>query len=149
MEIEQRYGKLLHYLTDYIYTVTIRDGVAIDTIHGPGCVSITGYSSDDYTKDPELWYRMIHPKDREKVLEQARLALMGEELNPIQHRIIHRDGSIRWIKNKIVVTRNEHGHPIAYDGLINDITELKRAETYATLRNQQLRQADKMASLGT
>jgi len=148
MELEQRLEKLINYLTDYIYTVTIKDGVAVNTFHGPGCVSVTGYTSDDYKKDPELWYRMVHSKDRQKVLEQAKLALSGLEVEPLEHRIIHSDGSVRWVKNKIVVTKDESGSPIAYDGLINDITKLKKAEFAAKIRSRQLKQADKMASLG-
>jgi len=148
MEIGQRYEKLINYLTDYIYTVTIENGVAVDTYHGPGCVSVTGYTSEDYKKDPDLWFRMVHKKDSDKVLKQARMALEGKEVDPLEHRIIHRDGTIRWIRNKIVITKDGWGNPIAYDGLINDITELKRAEAAATIRNQQLKQADKMASLG-
>ncbi|HTY11549.1 MAG TPA: ATP-binding protein [Bacteroidota bacterium] len=148
MDIEQRYEKLINYLTDYIYTVTVKNGVVVDTFHGPGCVSVTGYTSENYKKDPQLWYRMVHHKDREKVLEQARLALAGKEVSPVEHRIIHKDGTIRWIRNKIVLTKDDSGSLLAYDGLINDITELKRAEIAATIRNQQLKQADKMASLG-
>lgn len=148
MNIESRYEKLINYLTDYIYTVTIKNGVAIETYHGPGCVSVTGYTSENYEKDPDLWYRMVHDKDRDKVLEQAKLALAGKEVDPIEHRIIHRNGTVRWVKNKIVVTKDNSGNPISYDGLINDITELKKAGRAAKLRNKQLRQADKMASLG-
>lgn len=148
MEIEQRYEKLINYLTDYIYTVRIQDGVAADTIHGPGCVSVTGYTPEDFKRDPDLWYRMVHHKDRAKVLEQARLALEGKEVDPLEHRIIHRDGTVRWIRNKIAVTKNSDGIPVAYDGLITDITDLKKAEASAALRNRQLIQADKLASLG-
>lgn len=148
MAIANRYQNLINYLTDYIYTVIIKNGAAVETYHGPGCISVTGYSSEDYQKDPDLWYRMVHEKDSEKVVEQARLALAGEEVSPIEHRIIHRDGSIRWVKNKIVVTKDAGGNPVAYDGLINDITYLKRAEAAAVIRNRQLKQADKMASLG-
>ena len=148
MEIEKRYEKLINYLTDYIYTVTIRNGVAVDTFHGPGCVAVTGYTSEDYNKDPDLWYRMVHRKDRKKVLLQASYALEGKEVPPVIHRIIHRDGSVRWVKNTIVVTKDEFGYTLSYDGLINDITVLKHAETAAALRKQQLIQADKMASLG-
>ncbi len=148
VNMEQRYAKLVNYLTDYVYTVTIEDGKAVKTVHGPGCISVTGYSSEDYEKDPELWYRMVHKRDREKVLEQAKRALAGEDVAPIEHRIMHRDGSIRWIRNSIVVTRDSNGKPIAYDGLINNITERKRAEQAEAIRNEQLKQADKMASLG-
>jgi PAS domain S-box-containing protein len=148
MDVANRYQNLISFLTDYIYTVKINDGVPVETIHGPGCVSVTGYRSEDYSEDPELWYRMVHDKDREKVLEQARLALLGEEVGSIEHRIIHRDGSVRWVKNQIVVTKDQNGYPLAYDGLINDITELKKAETASEIKNRQLMQADKMASLG-
>ena len=148
MGIEDRYKKLIQYLTDYIYTVEIQDGAAVDTFHGPGCVSVTGYTSDDYKANPALWYSMVPRGDREKVLAQARLALAGEAAPPLEHRIIHRDGSTRWIRNTIVVSKNEQGIPVAYDGLINDITDRKRVEAEDTVRNQQLIQADKMASLG-
>src|SRR3972149_921453 len=148
IDIANRYQNLINYLTDYIYTVKIKNGAAVETLHGPGCVSVTGYTSDNYKRDPELWYRMVHDKDREKVLEQAKLALLGEEVKPIEHRIIHRDGTIRWVKNQIVITKDHNGQPIAYDGLINDITELKRAEFSSFIKNRQLKKADKMASLG-
>jgi PAS domain S-box-containing protein len=148
MDATNRYQNLVNFLTDYIYTVKIKNGTAIETIHGPGCVSVTGYTSENYQKDPELWYRMVHDKDREKVLEQARLAQLGHEVGSIEHRIIHRDGSVRWVKNQVVVTKDHSGAPVAYDGLINDITELKKAEIAAEIKNRQLMQADKMASLG-
>ncbi len=148
MEIENRYGKLINYLTDYIYTVTIQDGEVVDTFHGLGCVSVTGYTSDDYKINPELWYNMVPQKDRAQVLEKARLALAGEETLPLEHRIIHRDGTTRWIRNKIIVTKDADGIPIAYDGLINDITALKKAQAAEAIKNRQLIQADKMASLG-
>jgi PAS domain S-box-containing protein len=148
MELEERYAKLIDYLTDYIYTVSIQDGVAVETYHGPGCVAITGYTSDDYRADPDLWYSMVPRGDREKVLEQARQALAGERVGPLEHRIIHRDGTTRWIRNTIVVTKDDEGNPVAYDGLINDITQAKNAAADEAIRHQQLVQADKMASLG-
>jgi PAS domain S-box-containing protein len=148
MELEERYANLIDYLTDYIYTVRIQDGVAVETYHGPGCVAITGYTSEDYRANPDLWSSMVPRADREKVLEQARRALAGERMQPLEHRIIHRDGSTRWIRNTIVVTKDAAGVPIAYDGLINDITRLKKSEAEEAIRHQQLVQADKMASLG-
>ncbi len=148
LQIEKRYERLINFLTDYIYTVKIENGKVVDTFHGPGCVNVTGYTSEDYKKDPELWFRMVHQADSEKVLAQARRALSGEDVETIEHRIIHRDGSIRWVRNSIVITRDEFGNPVYYDGLINDITNLKEAEEEAAIRQQQLIQADKMASLG-
>ncbi|GJQ64590.1 MAG: hypothetical protein SCALA702_36430 [Melioribacteraceae bacterium] len=145
---EDRYSRLIDYLTDYVYTVKIWDGEVVETEHGPGCYSVTGYYSDDYREDPKLWYRMVHEDDKEAVLEQANKALAGEEVNPLEHRIIHRDGSVKWVKNSIVLSKDGRGRVYEYNGLINDITGLRKAKEAADLRQKQLIQADKMATLG-
>lgn len=146
---ELRYYRLVHYLTDYIYTVKVENGKVIETYHGPGCVTITGYTSEDYENDPELWYRMVHEDDKKAVLELAKQALAGIDVKPLEHRIIHRDGSIRWVRNTIVYTKDEFGNLLYYDGLINDITSLKKAEEQNHIKQEQLIQADKMVALGT
>jgi len=144
----KQYQYLIQYLTDYIYTVRIENKVAVETQHGPGCLAVTGYTSADYEKDPELWYRMVHPDDREQVTWQAQQAFDGRDVKPLEHRIIHRDGSVRWVKNSIVLAKDEEKHLDGYYGLINDITELKKAERLTEIKQRQLLQADKMASLG-
>jgi PAS domain S-box-containing protein len=146
---EQRYYRLIQYLTDYIYTVKIEKGKAIETYHGPGCFAVTGYTSEDYENNPELWYKMVHPDDRTAVLDQAVKALTGKNVEPLEHRIIHRDGTIRWVKNSIVLSKDKNGNVLYYDGLINDITARKRAEESAAFKQDQLIQADKMVALGT
>ena len=52
-ESSRRYTRLLRYLTDYIYTVKVENGKAVETYHGPGCVSVTGYTSNDFQEDPD------------------------------------------------------------------------------------------------
>jgi PAS domain S-box-containing protein len=145
---DERSNRLIQYLTDYIYTVRIKNGKVTDTYHGPGCLAVTGYSSDDYRKDPELWYRMVYEADKEIVLAQAQQALEGKNVEPIEHRIVHRDGFLRWVKSSIVLAKNENGEVISYDGLINDISDYKKAEALANVKQKQLIQADKMVSLG-
>jgi PAS domain S-box-containing protein len=148
-EGDRRLNRLLHYLTDYIYTVKVQDGVAVETYHGPGCVNVTGYNSFDHANDPDLWHRMVYDDDKEAVLKLANDALVGIETKPIEHRIIHRDGSIRWVKNTTILSKDQNGNVISYDGLITDITELKKAEELNLIKQKQLIQADKMVALGT
>ncbi len=145
---ERRYQRLVRYLTDYIYTVVIRDGNVVATYHGPGCFVVTGYSSEEYANDPELWYRMVYEEDRHKVTDYSNRALSGEQVNPFEHRIIHKDRSTRWVRNSIVLNMDDQGRVVSYDGLIRDITQEKKAEELAEVQKQQLIQADKMASLG-
>jgi PAS domain S-box-containing protein len=148
IDSEKRYERLLQNLTDYIYTVNVYKGEVVDTFHGPGVVAVTGYTSKDFAKDPDLWYRMIPDDDRDMIIDRAKRAVDGDPVETVEHRIIHRDGSLRWVTNTIVLSKDKDGFLHYYDGLIKDITSLKKAELEATIKQQQLIQADKMVSLG-
>ncbi len=148
IESERRYSQLLHHLTDYIYSVKVKNGKPTYTYHGQGSLAVTGYTQEDFAINPELWIEMVHPEDEQAVREHARKALAGEPSLPLEHRIIHRNGSLRWVKSTIVHQKDEDGNVISYDGLISDITELKEADERDHLNQQQLMQADKMATLG-
>ncbi|MFZ0931851.1 MAG: PAS domain S-box protein [Syntrophobacteraceae bacterium] len=138
-ESEKRYKQLLQSVTDYIYTVQVQDNRPLDTVHGPGCAAVTGYTSEDYKADPYLWYRMVYDQDRDAVRDQAARVLSGEVASPLEHRIIHRDGSIRWVRNTPVPHHDEQGKLIAYDGMITNITERKQAEDFLQKSEEQFR----------
>ncbi len=127
-ESDARYQRLIESVTDYVYTVKVQDGRAVETVHRPGCGAVTGYRAEEYAADPALWYRMVHEQDRPAVIEQADRLLLGEAVLPLEHRLIHRDGSIRWVRNTPVPHYDSQGNLVAYDGLITDITEQKQAE---------------------
>jgi len=127
-ESESRYKQLLTAITGYIYTVIIKNGKPVKTVHGQQCVVITGYSPEDFDTDPNLWISMVHKEDREIVRNQAEQALKGINIPPIEHRIIRKNGALRWIRNTIVLNYNAQGDLISYDGVIEDITERKLAE---------------------
>jgi PAS domain S-box-containing protein len=126
---ERRYDELLRAVTDYTYTVTIENGVVVKTKHSPACISVTGFSSEEYDSQPYLWLDMIHVEDRDLVLKQTSDILSGHDSSVIEHRIYHKDGSVRWVQNTIVRRYNINNQVYAYDGLIRDITKRKRAET--------------------
>ncbi len=148
-ESETHYKRLLEHLTDYVYTVSVKKNGNVETYHGPGCKAVTGYESEDYFANPELWHQMVYVEDRERVIEISRKALAGEKVPPLEHRILHRDGGLRWVRNTIVLENDSDGHLKAYHGLIKDISLEKEADRRARLKEKQLIQADKMVALGT
>lgn len=137
-ESEQRYRRLLAATTDYIYTVTLVNGRPGTTSHGPGCAAVTGYTSAEFAADPYLWYRVIHEEDRPLVLAQADRILAGETPPPLEHRLLPKQGGVRWIRNTTIPHRDAHGRLIAYDGLISDITGRKRAEHFVAVEHAVL-----------
>lgn len=125
---EQRYQQLLGSINSYTYSVEIVDGHSTSTHHGPGCLATTGYAPSDYATDPFLWFRMIHPEDRPMVLQHLARLESGERVSPIEHRIRHRDGTMRWIRNSAIPRYDAFGNLCRYDGLLENITERKDAE---------------------
>jgi PAS domain S-box-containing protein len=125
---EERYRRLLASVTDYVYSVSIVDGRATSTSHGAGCLAVTGYSPEENMADPFLWYTMVVPDDRILVTEEAERRMRGESTRPLEHRIIHKNGSIRWVRNTIVPRRDPSGMLVGYDGLVEDISERKMIE---------------------
>lgn len=121
-ELEQHYDRLLAAANDYAFTVMVEDGQPTVTEHGPGLQTLTGYQSSDYEHDPSLWLRIVHGDDRPAVLQQIALVLKGQTPPPLQHRLFHKDGSLRWVINTSVPRKDSFGRVVAYDGLISDIT---------------------------
>jgi PAS domain S-box-containing protein len=138
IESEERYKRLLASVTDYVYSVTVEKGQVVSTLHGPGCEAVTGYTSEDFAADQALWYRMIWEEDRPAVVAQAEGILQGEPRSPLEHRIRHKDGSIRWIRNTPVPRKSQAGALAGYDGLVTNITERKLAEEQLTSANAEL-----------
>jgi len=128
MDSEHRYQRLLAATSDYVFSVDLNHGIT-KTTHGPGCEAVTGYASFEFANDPSLWYRVIHDEDRSIVLNKIDQILHDKiSTTPLEHRIIHKDGSIRWIRNTTLPRHDELGKLVGYDGLISDITERKAIE---------------------
>ncbi len=138
---EERFRRLLESTTDYSYAVEHRDGRQVQTRHGLGCEKVTGYTSDEFATKPSLWFDMVVPEDRAAVLAFANRIDRGETPAPIEHRIVHKNGTIRWVRNTVVSRPAPSSHGFVLDGLISDITDRKRLES-------QLQQAQKMEAMG-
>jgi len=146
-ESEQRYERLLAAASDYVFSVNLDHGVT-STKHGAGCEAITGYSPAEYSDDPYLWYRVIHDEDRAMVLSQIDLILHDKTVpTPLEHRITHKNGSVRWIRNTTMPRHNNEGHLLGYDGLITDITEKILAQNALRESEARVRMATEAAGI--
>jgi len=127
-ESKMRYKRITDGLTDYQYTVRIENGQAAETLQSPACEKATGYTAADFASHPDLWLQMVAPEDRGMVLERVKQVLAGEDVPPIEHRIIRKDGSLRWVRDSIILFKDAAGKLRSYDGVISDITERKLHE---------------------
>jgi PAS domain S-box-containing protein len=138
---EERYRNITETITDYVFSVVVEDGKATVTTHGAGCLPVTGYTSEELAEHPYMWIEMVVPENRGFVTDQARRLLAGELVAPIEHCIVRKDGALRWVRNTLVPRFDPAGTLIAYDGLIQDITERRALQ-------EQLLHAQKMEGIG-
>lgn len=146
---ERRYQLLLAAISSYTYTVTVVDGKPQATEHSQGAVTVTGYTQQDYEARSSLWLDMIRPEDRGCVLECVRRILAGESVEPFEHRIVHKDGSLRWVRHTVVSHCDSRQRLTRYDGLLEDITRRKEPELVRQRERERLEQCvvDRTAEL--
>jgi PAS domain S-box-containing protein len=152
-ESEERYRRISDAITDYIYTVIIKDGRVMKTIHGLGCESVTGYTADEFAASPLLWIGMVPQEDRALIKGHARNVLAGKTTSAIEHRIVRKDGSVCWVRNTPVPRHDPQGIIVSCDGLIQDITEKKLAlealkRAYHYTRNLVEANLDPLVTIG-
>ncbi len=125
---ENRYRRITECLTDYQYSVRVEHGRPVETVQSPTCLTVTGYTAEEFAADPYLWIHMVAPEDRELVVERVRQILAGTEIPPIEHRIRHKGGETRWVSDTIILFKDAAGNLLSYDGVIKDITDRKLTE---------------------
>jgi len=72
--------------------------------------------------------KLIHPDDRQRVIELARKTIATGEATDGEWRTVWPDGSVHWIAGRGQLLRDESGEPWRLLGVNLDITEAKRAE---------------------
>ncbi len=86
-----------------------------------------GYSHDEWMNDGNIWARVIHPDDRERILTGTRNAMNAGEGIDYEYRIVGKDGSTFWVRDRSCFIKNADGTPICWQGVILDVTERKIA----------------------
>ncbi len=161
IESKDRYKTLVDNINEYIYSFEYYDDRFIRAYHTRKCFDITGYLVDEYIKNSNLIFDIVYPDDKNKIILFFHEIKKTFKSSTIEYRILHKDGSIRWISNTCT-TRIKEAKLIGIDGFIVDITKRKHFETslkrskqvlndtlsHLTKAQNRLIQSEKMASLG-
>ena len=100
-----------------------------------------GTPPEAFEQDYEAWASRVHPEDRPAAEAAVQHALHNQSVYDIEFRVMHPDGTIRYMKADGLVQRDEQGEPIRMIGTNYDITDRKAAE------NQLIESEERFASL--
>ncbi|MCC2973270.1 MHYT domain-containing protein [Massilia sp. IC2-476] len=91
---------------------------------------VTGYPAADFVGDPprRAFGNLIHATDRVEINAKIAEALREDRPYLIEYRLLHRDGSVRWMWENGSGARNDAGEVVWLDGVILDITERRMME---------------------
>lgn len=141
---EERYRRITEAITDYIYTVRLESGRPVRTSHSETCAAVTGYSSGEFEDDPYLWIRMVVEEDHHIVRQKVDEVLSGLTPHSFEHRIIRKDGVMRWVESTFVPHFDVDGGLTSYDGIVRDIHKRKEVEAQVARKSKVLNAISKI-----
>ncbi|MDF2568235.1 MAG: sasA 14, partial [Oscillospiraceae bacterium] len=123
---ETQYRLLAENAVDVIFHYQLLPERKIEYIT-PSVLTATGYFPEEYYTDNKLVLDLIHPDDRCLFDDFIRNLPHSVEM-PLTLRLICKDKTTLWIEQKCVPFYDEHGHLVALEGIIRDITVRKKLE---------------------
>jgi two-component system, cell cycle sensor histidine kinase and response regulator CckA len=131
---EAKYRHLVESLPAVVYSFQPR-GFVLDYV-SPQIETLTGEDPQAYLNDRAMWWRSIHPDERDAVRARIETAVARGLPLSLEYRLARRDGAARWVRDSFRVVRNADGAPIAIQGMLEDITE-RKLESLARVEHER------------
>ncbi len=141
-ESEARYRELVEELNDVLFEL---DAAGRFSFLSPSIEPALGYRADELVGTP--WLEMVVPADRATVTDFVTRAFETGEAVPLEYRVRHRNGAIRWVRS-FGRTIEREGRIVGLRGVAADITDFKDTESKLLAAREQLLQAQKMEAIG-
>jgi PAS domain S-box-containing protein len=81
-----------------------------------------------FSESFDEYMKVVHPDDRSKIINGLKTSLQLLKPYYVEHRVIRKDGTIRWLEAYGNVSKNKSGDPISMTGTVQDVTSRKLIE---------------------
>ena len=129
---EAMYRSLIESMPGVTYAEALDDGRTLSI--GPQIVDMLGYTEDEWMSDSLLWTKVIHPDDRDRVVESCERANQTGEPWMGEYRMLAKDGRVVWIRDEASMVRGSQGQPLCWQGVMRDITASRSMQDGAAER---------------
>jgi PAS domain S-box-containing protein len=89
---------------------------------------IFGIPGAEYHGSDTVLIDRMHPDDRQRVIDITRKVLQGQIPQEFEFRVVHPDGQVRIVHDRIAPYRGPDGQPTRLLGTVRDVTEKRQAE---------------------
>ena len=141
--LEDRYRALIDGLPLVTWLTELGDRSTTLYVN-PLIDELTGYSPAEWTEEPDLFTKLLHPEDRASVLDELKNVKNGTPVR-LEYRLIARDGRVVWVREETTTARDSAGEPLFTQTFLRNIGERKRSED----ERESLLVAERAAASGT
>jgi diguanylate cyclase (GGDEF)-like protein/PAS domain S-box-containing protein len=126
-EAEAKYRALVEQIPAVVYLDPVDEDS--DSIYvSPQVVTLLGVDQEEWLTDPYCWRSHVHPDDIKRVWEEYQQAFSDHTTLNHEYRMVHEDGSVKWVLEQAYPIKDEQGKPWLIQGVIFDISARKAAE---------------------
>lgn len=135
-ESEQLFKKALQSIGDNVWEHDFQKGTTFFTKSDN---DLLGFVTNEVTDYSALWWSRVHAEDIHILIENdKRYKEKRAESHSLEYRLIHKDGSIRWVLDRgVIIQRDAVGNPLKIIGTHTDITNSKQNEIELANRVKQ------------
>ncbi len=124
---DARYRLLVEQLPAVTFMAALDEGIN-ELYVSPQIETLLGFTQKEWLEDPVLWYRQLHPDDRERWHTEFALTCSTGKPFRSEYRFRSRTGAVVWIHGEAQFIRDDLGNPSYLQGIAFDITARKQAE---------------------
>ena len=133
-----RYRALVEQMPAVTFMAGLDEGTH-ELYISPQIEELVGYTAEEWVADPNFFAKLLHPDDRDRVLEWYATTHRGVDPFDDEYRLIARDGRIVWIHAGAVIAQDEAATPVYAQGYMIDVTARREAEQALHMSEAQLR----------
>ena len=140
-ESQRRLSTLINSLPGIAF-VCRNDPTWLMTYMSEGCLSLTGYASQELVGSLSFYQDLVHLDDRPRIDNLIAEGIAQELAYVVEYRIYTKTGGIKWVWEKGQGIFDEEGLVIGIEGFMSDITDRKHSEALQDQLIKALEQAE-------
>jgi PAS domain S-box-containing protein len=116
----RRFSDLVHRLEAIVYEADPATGKF--TFVSEGARAILGYPAVRWLAEQGFWVSLLHPADRDRVVELRRTAIAAGRDYRLEYRMVASDGRVVEVRDSVAVAPGKEGQPPQLQGVMVEVT---------------------------